>query len=320
MDNNSKKNRQDFKYRSTIELSIRRKDIQGLPGDDPTLHNIKIGSSLKGNGPLRGLDYDEETEYLPDIIGISPNDTEWRRTVKDYWNNISVSIPADGTTIGKLQGKVLAFIIAFKTEGEKQNFEKVLSLDEKAKIAKNGLVLDGVDDYILWRYCLVYGKVANRYEDIRKSPKILFYLYSKETETRVEHNAFKLRVKAGNLFTEILMKDSIIDAVLLMFEQTLTHFESRADKHLALEVLIKSKPAVFIKFMEDGNLETKAIIKKAVDAHIIHQPSNTDSYYYGEGNEVCLGTTLMDAVIYWKSTEKINKEIVDAIKARLNQI
>jgi len=313
-------NKLEFKYKSKVELSIRRKDIQGLPGDDPTLHNMKVGSSLKGNGPLRGLEYEEEIEYLPDIIGISPNDNEWRRAAKAYWNNISVSIPADGTTIGKLQGKVLNFTIAFKTESNKKDFETVLTFDEKVRFAKKGLVLEGVEDYILWRYCLVYGKVANSYKDIRKSPKILFYLYSKETETKVEHNAFKLRVKANNLFTQILMKDNIIDSVLLMFEQDLQTFETKADKHLALEALIKVKPSAFITFMEDGNLEIKATIKKAVDSHIIHCPSNTDSYYYGEGNEVCLGTTLTDAVIYWKSEEKINKEIVNAIKARLNQI
>ncbi len=48
----------NFKHLSKVELSIRRKDSIGLPGDDPTLHNLKIGSALKAksNTPLRGLE------------------------------------------------------------------------------------------------------------------------------------------------------------------------------------------------------------------------------------------------------------------------
>lgn len=310
----------DFEHRSVVELSIRRKQIIGLPGDDTTLHRLKIGSSLKGTGPLRGLNYDEERKYLPEIVGMSPTDNEWRKTLINYWSNIAVDVPADGVGTGKLQGKPLIFTVAFGTATEKENFERVLSLEEKAELSQKGEVIEGIADYVLFRYCLLYNKVANKFEDIGKSPKILFYLYSKATETRVEHNAFKLRVKANTLFTQVLMDEDVVDAVLLMFRQDLKEFETLQDKHLALEGLLKTKAADFIKFMEDSNLKVKATIKRAVEARIIHNPPNTDSYYYGENNEVTLGTTLIDAVIFWKSDEKHNKEIVEAINARLKQI
>jgi len=310
----------DVKYRSTLEVSIRRKHLKGLPGDDNTLHNLNVGSSLKGSGPLRGLDYDEEILYLPEIIGISPTDNEWRKSTIEYWNNIRVPIPADGVGTNVLQGKVLKFTVAFKTAEEKDNFDKVLSFEEKAIISKRGEVIDGVADYILWRYCLVYSKVANRFEDVDKSPKILFYLYSKGNETLVAHKAFKARIKAQTLFTSILMKEDVINSVLLMFDQDLSVFENLQDKHLALDALIKTRAADFITFVEDTNLEIKSIIRTAVDKRILHRPTNTDSYYFGENNDVCLGATLSDAVLYWKSTEPRNAEIVKAITARLKQL
>lgn len=308
------------KNRSIVELSIRRKEIKGLPGDDSTLHNLKVGASLKGNGPLKGLTYDEEIKYLPEILGVSPSDNEWRKTTRDYWYNISVPIPADGITADKLQGKPLRFTLQFKTAKDKDDFDKVLSFEEKAEASKKAEVIDGVGDYILWRYCLVYSKVANRYEDVRKSPKILFYLYSKENETLVEHKAFKARVKAQTMFTKILMDEDKINSVLLMFDQDLSAFDTLQDKHLALEAFIKNKPALFVTYMEDSNLEIKSLIKKAVDNKIIHKPVNTESYYFGENNEVALGHTLIDATLYFKSDEASNVEIVNAIKARLNQI
>ena len=308
------------KYRSVIELSIRRKDIKGLPGDDSTLHNLKVGASLKGNGPLRGLTYDEEIKYLPEIIGVSPQDNEWRRTTKEYWYNVSVPIPADGLTAEKLQGRPIKFTVEFNNASDKESFEKVISFEEKAKASKKGEVIEGVGDYILWRYCLVYSRVANRYEDVRKSPKILFYLYSKENETLVEHTAFKSRIKAQNMFTKILMEENVINAVLLMFDQDLSAFDTLQDKHLALEAFIKNKPMLFIKYMEDENLVLKSTIKKAVDNKIIHKPANTDSYYFGENNEVVLGHTLMDATLFFKSKEQKNIEVVSTINARLKQL
>lgn len=310
----------DFKHRVTLEVSIRRKEVKGLPGDDSSLHNQKVGSSLKGNGPLRGLEYEEEVKYLPEIIGVSPNDNEWRKMVQDYWNNISVPIPADGVTTNKLQGKVLRFTIGFTTKEAKEEFEKLISLEEKAEASKKGEVLEGLHDYILFRYCLVYGKVANRFEDIGKSAKILFYLYSTENETKVEHAKFKLRVKANELFTKMLMDKELIDSVLLLFEQDMSAYETLQDKHLALEALIKARPLDFIRFAEDDNLQIKADIKTAAERGIIKNPSNTESYYYGENNEILLGHSLTDVVLYWKSEQEQNVKIITAITARLKQL
>lgn len=310
----------DFKYKSIVELSIRRKDEKGLPGDDVTLHNRKVGSSLNGNGPLRGLEYEEEVKYLPEIIGVSPNDNEWRKMVSDYWNNISVPIPADGVTANKLQGKVLRFVVGFKSEADKDAFEKVLSLEEKGEASKKGEVLEGLHDYILFRYCLVYGKVANRYEDVGKSPKILFYLYSTENETKVEHAKFKLRMKANELFTKMLMDFTLIDSILLMLDQDLSAYETPQDKHLALEALVKTRTLDFIKYAEDENLQIKSSIRKAVDKGIIKNPANTESFYYGENSEILLGHSLMDAVLYWKADKEANVKVISAIKARLKQI
>ena len=73
---------------SNVKLSIRRVPSKGLPGDDPTLYNVKLGASLKGGSPLRGLTHEEEEKYMPDIINHSVNDNNWRRATKDYWNNI----------------------------------------------------------------------------------------------------------------------------------------------------------------------------------------------------------------------------------------
>lgn len=312
-----------FKHLSKVELSIRRKDSIGLPGDDPTLHNLKIGSALKAksNTPLRGLEYGEEVKYLPEVIGYAPTDNDWRRKTSDYWNDISVVVPADGMTAQALQGKIVTFTVAFENESDKKNFESVFNFEEKAsilrKLDEEGKceIVAGINDYILFRYCLVYSKVANRIEDVNKSPKIQFYLYSKQNEIKSNHIALKARVKANNKFAEILMKEEIINAVLLLFGQDISAFEELSEKHIVLEGLIKVNPAKFLAFVEDSQLEVKAKIKRAVELRIIHNPANTDSYYYGEQSEVNLGSSLNDAVLFWKNEK--NAQVIQVIEARL---
>lgn len=307
----------DFKHLSKVSLSVRRKEIKGLPGDDVTLHNLKIGSSLSGKGPLRGLSFLEEVKYLPEIINISPTDNEWRSATKDYWSNISSVVPADGIGTSELHGLPLIFTISFPDAITKEAFEHAESFERKAEIAEKGTVVEGVEDYVLWRYCLVYSKVANKFTDVGKSPKILFYLYSKETETLVAHSLFKTKRKAQDLFASMLDKEPMVDAVLLMFAQDISAFTTLADKHLALDALVQSKPKEFIMYVEDGNLAIKSFLKKAVEKRIIHKPANTDSYYYGENREICLGNCLDDAVLYCKSTEPQNVEIINIIKAKI---
>lgn len=312
----------DKRYYSTFELSIRRVDQPGLPGDDTSLYNLKIGSALKGQSPLRGLDFEEERKYLPEIIGIDPKDVEWRKKTNNYWSNISAVVPADGTTTLKLQGRPLSFTLMFTNKNDKESFENTLDLEKKAEYAQKGTVVDGIGDYILFRYCLVYGRVANSRDDIFKSPKIRFYLFSKETEVKNNHAALKLRQQANKLFGTILddAQESKVNAILLMFKENLGLYDTLADKHIHLESLASTRPKEFIKFMQDNNLSVKAFIKKAVTHGIIRQPVNTDSYYYGDNDAVCLGTNLVDAVLYCKSPDETNKQIVAAIKAQLKNM
>lgn len=319
-----------MEYKSKVKLSIRRIEGTSLPGEDSTLGNVKVGASLKGTSPLRGLTYEEEIRYLPQIVGYSPKDQDWRKVTKEYWNNISVPIPADGTTADELQGRVLEFVVGFSSEGLKKQFDGALEFEHKVavieKAEKLGIekgkpmvdILVGVNDYVLFRYCLVYGRVANTVKDIRKSPKIRFYLHSKENATRYAHKSFKARKDAMAKFIEILDNEKAINALLLLFKQNLGSFNSLEDKHLALEVFVNKSPAQFLTYMNDSALLIKALIVRGVEQGVINNPANTDSYYYGENNEVLLGSSLTNAVLYFKSPDKESQEVVTAIKAQID--
>lgn len=308
----------ETKNTSTFTVAARRSPYFFLRGDDPSEHNVKIGSSLKGTSVLRGLSHDEERKYLPSIINVSPKDVEWRRAATEYWNNIGVKVPADGATNAELQGKVMTMVVAFKNAEQVRTFESLVDFEERGNfITNNGEVIEGIADYVLFKYCLVYGRVANKFADIKASEKIRFYLYSIETANIEKREEFKTRADANNKFYQILSDEARIDAALLNFEKDLKLFPSIEDKHMALEEEIKLKPKEFLKLMADVNLNYKSFILRAANAGILYVPDNTESYYYGENREVLLGTSLDDAVLFIKSDEPKNVQIKDAIKARL---
>jgi len=325
-----------YNFESKIELSIRRVDGTSLPGDDPTDHNVKIGSALHGKAPLRGFTTPEEQKYLPELIGIDPSDNEFRKNVSDYWSNISVGVPADGVTAEKLQGKIITFSIWFEKEADKKKFEDaeregaldpVSTFDKKANILKelekvHGFQIEEHDfaDYALFRYCIVYGRVANDFKDRKASPKIRFYMYSKQNQTKAAHVLLKSRNDARTAFINALSEDSIVDALLIMFKQPLAAFDTMQDKHLALEGFAEKSPVDFVKFSKDTNIRVKSVILKAVSKGIINNPTNTETYYYGEQNEVKLGSTLTEAVLFLTSTEVDKVKYRDAIMAQLKNI
>lgn len=310
-------------YTSICELSIRRKNqLAGLPGDDAMMQNPKIGSSFKGNAPLSGLTVEEERVYLPEIIGIAPIDVNWRKEVREYWNNISIRVPHDKEgTNARFPGKPIKFGIVFKSKIDKEAFDKSESFEAKAQISKRGEVASkDISDYVLFRYCLVYSKVANAKKDMFKSAKIEFYLYSQETEAKKQYKSFELRNRARTIFTSLLVDKDKINALLRVFGENPDDsfmFLTEEDKHLKLDELIDKNPNRFINYANDKSLEQKAIIKEAVLVGILHNPPNTDSYYYGDDKQVSLGNSLDNAVLFLKSKEAKNVQVLESIKSQL---
>ncbi len=121
---------------------VRRKKLPGnLPGDDEVGKIRKIGSSLAEGGTLRGLTFEEEELYLPQLISMSPKSEYWEAKTKEYWDNISKAVD---TGIG-LQ---LETGFVYKTkEGAERNAcgDSHVYKDDVGKPIK-------LSEYVLWRY------------------------------------------------------------------------------------------------------------------------------------------------------------------------
>jgi hypothetical protein len=302
------------------EVWIRHKPITGsLPfqsKDAITLN--KIGSSFASGGSdvLRGLSNEEEMKYLPDVIGGNPKNEGWEKATKDYWINITKTIPPpdkDGTGGLKLEVGRTYF------SQEDEDFDMYCT-DESLKRGKP----ISMSDFILWRYCLKYNRVANSIDDIYKSPKIDFYLYSKEEEIKAKKSNFKIIKDANQLFYSKMADRSWVDWVLRVFvsgDKEATIFIKDLDsteedeKDIELEKYVKKSPERFLTIGTDANLELRSFIELCVATNKLTRLANTDTLLMGD---VTLGNSTNEAIAFLKNPK--NSKVYDTLKAQVKLV
>jgi hypothetical protein len=320
----------ESKHQCSVVCSIRRKpNNTALPGQDPAERTYKVGASLdlKTRANLKGVTGDLEMLFMPSLIGISDNDPLFRRNVDDYWASISRPVPHDEvflkdhekgiainiklTVLGKARKERLDSIIGIEDKVAKVN--ELIQLGITKSTRENPVVYvkvddESVSDYLLLNYCLRYSKVANKFEDIDKSPKIDFYIFEKAASVKAQLNKIELRNTAVALMQDLATNSRRIDAVLLMFSLNPKDFDTDTDKLLKIDELAFSEPVEnmvnFVNYAKDEQWEDKYLVYQAVRLNKVRNAPNTTSYYF---NDDLLGLTLSDAVNFLNNEEKGKK-------------
>ena len=298
-----------LEFKKTLSIKQVPK-ISNREGDDPRDHMKKIGGSLRGQDVLRGLDAKEEEILLPALTGVGVTSQNYDASTKLYWNNISAKIGYTGLDLEigcrfKDQGK------ADKFNSDGQPFEKILDPKYDARPINIG-------QWILWRYCLVYNKVANTKDDMYNSPKIDFYLEDKGLEQKAEYASIKVKNEARAKFIELFDKhDKLRDIYILMSREDSelpSYYSAMPDMIIDLEIdkVIDKKPNLFIKNSKDANLLSKAFIEKCIIEGTLRRIDNTEIIMDGE---TTIGHTMEEAVLHINDAK--NKETKARLEARL---
>ena len=273
----------------------------GVPGDDPLTHKVKIGDSMdtKTRLPLSGLNPDEEERLLPKIIKTKPSSDHWEAKVNEYWNNIYRVVPSDGL---KLDASV-----AFKTKKEAEHY---------LKHADNVGLGDGyplnVEDYILYRYCLVYRRVANTPEERFASPKIWFYLMSEQRQKRAEFENTQRVDQAIAQYLEIKKDKKKVENVLRVLEIWDDQMEQDDIDILLQNQALKNTKRFLEVTKNTYNLNNIAFIKKALKLGVLEKLPNTE-VIVKDGKTI--GTNIDQAAAIMKTEEgaKLKKELENEV-------
>jgi hypothetical protein len=314
-------------YKKRVEAIVRRvntgdlvryanEEARETMGD----HIYKIGASLTKTGDvLRGLSRDEEEKFLSKILEVKPQDSGWVKETTRYWTDISRYVP---------YGDGLKLEIGFEYEtASKEEVEEIYkrffesgTLDENRRwyilYEKGGMPIN-IADYILYRYCLVYGRVANRKEEAGASGKIKFYLISKAQEQQEAYETHKVKVKARELALNNLRKISIVDSTLRLFGEPVESL-GIIEKEMKFMNYSDTHVSKFLMYVGDKNLEEKAFIEECVALGLLNRIPNTERLLYGE---TLLGNNVEEAVERFKNDPSADvKTILQQLKLSVNDI
>jgi hypothetical protein len=229
-----------------------------------------IGAFItKSGAPGRGLDPDEESEYLPRVLGISSKSVDWETVLKNYWNNIRKMVPDTS------RGLELEIGFSYENEEHKNLGETAVGIDELScqHRQKYGKPIN-VEDYVLYRYCLRYPDVAKSIDDVHKSNRIRFYIFTQRAENRIKHDKVQVRRLAQVKLQEIWGDRPLIKNILSVYERFDVTDEIEQD--VILDELVSSDPEKFLSIVTDPQLQMRSFVQKCLREGTLTRIGNTE--------------------------------------------
>lgn len=282
-----------------------RDDLPILPGRDRTEVNYKIGSFAENGDVGRGLTFEEEKLYLPEILGISPESPNWDTRTKEYWASISVRVPwPEGIEleVGK-------------------NFKE--DKDANGKLVDKVGVPINLSDYILYKFCLKHRNVGNEKEVINKSTKIHFYIEDPEKEIKRKKEGQVVKMEAYKILTENSENDRFLTGIILVLGDKLKRYYTNLDsmtiddKLLEVTDIAEQYPHDFVEASKSSDLEWKAFLITCINNGSLTRLPNTEIITsYEDGQDRQLGSSYQEAIGYLKAEN--NREFTKRLESKIN--
>lgn len=273
---------------------------------------------------------EEMRVLMPSILGADPlsSKLDWEQAVKNYWHGYSVDIPIGGRELD------ISWNIDILDPAKKDNIEelrkstkKELKTDKELRDYLFSQGKDGktvvpeeylfryatpanVEDYLLWRYCLVYRRVLNPDADpaiLDRNPDIEFQLYDPNITRVASQKALKSRQLAMSAYLDVLSKADVKDNLLWVFGDNPAVLEEY-DKDAKLEHYYLNQPNRFLEVYNDKNLNTKSTIERYISADLLYRLPGTGIVVDKEDTSVVLGNNINEVVAYFANPT--NKEVV----------
>ncbi len=173
-------------------------------------------------------------------------------------------------------------------------------------------------EYMLYRYCLVYGDVANERALVSKTNKIRFYLHSDSDirqEKKDKQDTTRTRVKLLLQVTE-----SIEDMENLLYAMNLGNNipEDDVDLYEFVEKQSFARESEFIKVANNKNLKTIGTIEKYIFGGILTRSEGSQIIYNPTNMDNPIGHNMDEAVRYFKL--QANASVVSELKVRYKNL
>ena len=299
-----------------------------------------IGSSVHASRVL-SANKEEVDTYFPNLIGLSPTDPNFVMRVKQYLNNIRIPVDELGRS----------FDISFhyyhkedyyRIKEEEDKIERMYQTTNRQDITKLRAALKekitrlnalegtkcklgypiNVDDYLMYRHCLLYNDVAKDVALINSDSSIRFYFKDDQKEAE-KLRKFRLEVnKAKANYVACLADDILFDAVYTQFcvinnmPVISSLAENRIDREIKLDKFSADEPVKFNKIFNNKDVKLIATIEMLIARGELIRSQYNQNITSPDGDFI--GANMGEAVAWFKNTE--NSSVVNAYINKLKNI
>lgn len=296
-----------------------------------------IGSSINSSRTLAANKQEVET-YFPNILGLSPNNEKFITGVKTWLNNIRVAVDQLGKTLD------ISFHYYDKKMFEKfrnreadidKEFESVNRNDLEAlkraldlKVNKlNALESEkcqygyplNVEEYLIYRHCLLYHDVAKDTAVINSDNSIRFYFKDNTKEAEKVKKYREQVVYAKKNYVAALGDDELFNAVYIQYclinnlPITASLAEDEIEKQIKLDKFSQDEPLKFNKIFNNKDVKLIAQIELLIAKGELIRSDYNQQITSADGKMI--GANMNEALAWFKNPENITTR--NAYMARL---
>lgn len=296
-----------------------------------------IGSSITSCRTLSSNKGEVEA-YFPALIGLSPNNPEFITRVKAWLSNIQVAVNENDMVLN------ISFIynhkkdyLAIKAKEEKidAEYDKVDRANTKAikeAIKKRIEALntlesskyqygrpENLEEYLIYRHCLLYRDVAKDMALINSDNTLRFYIKDENKEAAKRKKLTEERVRAMRNFVEVGASDNKFNAVFVSIivylgRQLATELLKTEDEKKAIVIqFVNDHPDKFNKIVNDKAVTIKAFIETLIARGELVRSEFNQQISTADGTFV--GSNINEAIAFFNNPN--NKDIRTAYENKL---
>jgi len=278
-------------FRTTSFLSESQKGLdEYLANSKRSIGGYWASTSSKAIGT--GLTPNEQNLLLPLVLDISPEDREFRAEVRKFYEALETKVPYK-------TGKQLIVSLA----------------DDSSPLSKENLPVE-VMDYIRYKHAIGNPEVAMSQDAATGNQLKTFYIHNPKDVKSKNTSVREKREDAMTLYLSISRDEEKVDNVIAMFGKDPRTFADESEKLDFLQAKTNSNNAeeldMFIKIVEDKDLEVKSFIKKLVQTGVL---KTIGSRYMTISNNTIIGDTLEETILELQNAK--NSELLVVLKSEL---
>ena len=293
-----------------------------------------IGSSINSSRIL-SANKGEVEAYFPELIGISPSHQEFTSHVKAYLNNISFNVNEKGTPLNiSFHYNHKKDYLTIKEQEDKINARRDAVARNNTAAIKEAIKVwvseinelesskyrygrpENVEEYLMYRHCILYRDVAKDLSLINSDASLRFYIRDENKEAERAKRLIDEKRKAMRNFLAIEASDAKANAVYVQMVIATNGnvgealVKNKDEKTSALMQFANENPEKFNDIIEDKNVEMKSFIEALIARGELIRPEFNQQISTADGT--FLGSNINEAVAYLNNPN--NSAVLEVLK------